>query len=665
MLGLARSTRETAPAQASDAALQGVICAEKIAFVVCDDRGTIRQAGGRVSEIIGGDTETGVVGRSLKGVLDDMGLSNAEGTGALDLTELSRVVEAVTQSGQTRRLATLATTPDGRTLSISTYFPGDGSVVASLRDVSDIAADRMMLNAAVRGANAGYWSLDFATGSYTYSDGVMSRLSRKERDTIESNGLFAIIHRDDMLRISAQWQDIINGVAPFDITYRVQTENDGLMWQRSIGQLLRRSDGKLTKALAFVMDITEDMQNRADLAEAQDLAKAKSDFLARTSHEIRTPLNAIIGMADSLSDEPMSDVVREVIGDMERAAVDLHDLLSRTLDHAKMQAEDVTPSFEPTEPREILKATETMWRAKAAAKGLQFRLAVAPDVPRQLPLDAFRLRQCLNNLIGNAVKFTEAGRITLAAKAVRRHGRDHLALIVQDTGIGMSADVQKSVFDPYRQADGSITRRFGGTGLGLAICRQLAGVMRGDIQLKSTEGAGSSFVLFLPFDPSATEAETHVSGAVQANAAAPDKPQGRLPFEGLSVLCVEDNPVNQKVVERLIGKRVQQLHFANHGREALSVLNTAHVDVVLMDIHMPVMDGIETTMAIRQSDAPYANVIIIALTADPDYQQQRICRNIGMDDTIAKPVRREDILEAFNRSMSRLNTDFGVKVALR
>ena len=136
------------------------------------------------------------------------------------------------------------------------------------------------------------------------------------------------------------------------------------------------------------------------------------------------------------------------------------------------------------------------------------------------------------------------------------------------------------------------------------------------------------------------------------------------PFEGLNVLCVEDNAINQKVVKRLIGKRVKQLYFANNGREALNILNTVPVDVVLMDIHMPIMDGIETTLQIRKSNQAFANVIIIALTADPDYQQRRICRNIGMNDSIAKPVKREDIFNAFDRTLSKLSDDFGQEISL-
>ena len=683
----ARAESVGAELKALTGTMSGVLAAERLAFVNCDGEGRILSVGGNFNSISGLDPESRIKGRSVFNVLDELQLSNPEGSGPLDLSEIRRVTRALISAGTNRRLGTLALTGDSRTLSINTHYPGDGTFLATIRDVSSIASDRMMLDAAVRGAGAGYWSLDFNSGEYTYSESVLARLSRKERESIEKRGLFSIIDKEDLTRISTQWQDIVSGTAAFDLTYRVTTENDGLMWQRSIGRLLRRADGRLTKAVAFVMDITEDMKNRSDLEEAQGLAKAKEDFMARMSHEIRTPLNAIIGMADSLSDEPMSDEVREVLGEIETSAEALHALLSHTLDHAKMEAGDVRAEFEATEVRGLLGDCAKMWRAKAKGKGLDFRLAVGPDVPRMLPLDAFRLRQCLNNLVSNAVKFTDAGRVTLAARSVTRKGRPHTCFIVQDTGIGMDEATAQAVFNPYQQADGSISRRYGGTGLGLSICRQLADLMQGEVVVRSTPGEGSNFLLFLPHNPEAVRNAREAAAAGEPPAVIAEPPElpqagtpaagpaaqaaerqartvARLPFEGLSVLCVEDNPINQKVVERLIGGRVAQLHFASHGREALSVLNTAHVDVVLMDIHMPVMDGIETTMEIRKSDAAYANVIIIALTADPDYQQARICRNIGMNDAIAKPVRREDILEAFNRTMGALGETHGQRVAL-
>jgi len=248
----------------------------------------------------------------------------------------------------------------------------------------------------------------------------------------------------------------------------------------------------------------------------------------------------------------------------------------------------------------------------------------------------------------------------------------------------------KRIFDPFMQADSSIQREYGGTGLGMSITKNLCELMGGTIRVKSGRGVGSTFALIFPIldnpadSPMLSEAEITHAEAPAPHVTVQDDPADLAgpilgakveknhsyaaparPFEGLNVLCVEDNPINQKVVKRLIGKRVNQLYFAGNGREALNILNTAPVDVVLMDIHMPIMDGIETTLEIRKSSEAYANVVIIALTADPDYQQRRICRNIGMDDTIAKPVKREDILEAFDRTLSKLSENYGQEVAIQ
>jgi len=298
-----------------------------------------------------------------------------------------------------------------------------------------------------------------------------------------------------------------------------------------------------------------------------------------------------------------------------------------------------------------------------------------PKVPEQLLLDEFRLQQCLNNLLSNAVKFTESGRIDVIVKTAIVKDRDSLIIAVKDTGIGMTDEQSNAIFDEFTQADNSISRTYGGTGLGMSITKQLAELMGGEVRVKSEFGAGSTFALVLPILESDDELQSKDLDTVHqvpktlntprsSGPSSPDASQPSKPFEGLSVLCVEDNPVNQKVVRRLIGKRVANLTFANNGREALKVLSMMHVDVVLMDIHMPVMDGIEATLEIRGSKEPWANVIIIALTADPDYQQKRICKNIGMDDTIAKPVKREDILKAFDRTLGTISPEFAQPVKL-
>lgn len=645
-------------------------------------------------------------------------------------------------SRDTVKIQLVATTKRGRHIRLNCIITEPNHMIVTARDMSDYIQYQDLFNASMQAANAGFWSVDFSTGKFTYSDSVLERLTEAEIKLINATGVWAIIHPEDQPAIFQDWQKIFKADDSFSFKYRVKTELGGLMWQRSIGLIERNADGKPLIATAFVMDITSEVESQERLIQEQETSRAKSDFLARMSHEIRTPLNAIIGMSDSLHDEDLSPDIRGVVTDIEEAAEGLNGLLSRTLDHAKLMSNKVQINPEDTDPKALLETCQRLWRPQISAKGLNFKVAIDPNLSDTLCLDEFRIQQCVNNLLSNAIKFTSKGTITLIMKMAQMGGKERLIIAVKDEGIGMSPDVTARIFDDFTQADESISREFGGTGLGMSITKQLCELMGGKIHVKSEKGAGSTFVLLLPADMRATLAaqknipsrpaaiersyissesnladksdnesenqlgnnspDTHVQPKPNSQrmtdiiiepVAAPigtdmdheaqssdacigvpagfDVPEevnidltAATPFSGLNVLCVEDNSVNQKVVKRLIGKRVKQIHFAENGREALKILNTAPIDIVLMDIHMPIMDGIETTLKIRRSNSAYANVIIIALTADPDYQQKRICKNIGMDDTIGKPVRREDILKAFGRNMGRLPQSFGQKVKL-
>ena len=552
------------------------------------------------------------------------------------------------------------------------------------------ADKRDLLELAMESASAGFWSVSFLTGEYTFSQSVLNRLSANEIQGMQKNGLWFILHKDDVPRITQAWQAIMSGDREFDITYKVVTEKEGEMWQRSVGQLIRGSNGDIVGTTAFVRDVTREVKQHNDLMVEREASQAKSDFWARMSHEVRTPLNAIIGMADSLTDEDLTPDVRDVIDDIESAAEGLHALLSRTLDHAKLVSNKVTVNLDVKNPSQIVNGCLKLWKLQCARKGLLLQTHFGPNVPETLLLDEFRIQQCLNNLLGNAVKFTEKGQVTIIVKMLTQKDHDHIVFAVKDTGIGMSEEDSQSIFDPFVQADGSISRKYGGTGLGMSITKELTELMAGKLRVKSELGKGTAFAMILPIVSSIEEIEalrdkdnaptltppTHAlsktldqrtpetkleadrspSELVRAMNQADD--QGRIPplsaFQGLTVLCAEDNPMNQRVVKRLIGKQVSSLLFAENGKEALEILNAHHVDVVLMDIHMPIMNGIEATMEIRESGKAWANVAIIALTADPDYQQKTICRNIGMNGTIAKPVRRQDILDAFDQALKNV-----------
>ncbi len=619
-----------------------------VAYVGADK--TILDADPNFNEIMGIPSDLKVVGLKLDDALKLLKLSDISKDEPFDPALIPQLVDASLSSDKSHSTEMLARTIDGRRIHINSWYNGKGEFISIVRDVSKDLRQKQLLEMAMESANAGYWSLNYLTGKYTYSRSLLNRFTKDEIERIQSNGLFSIIHKEDVAEIGRVWQQIMQGERPFDLTYRVVLEKEGEIWQRSLGQLEHGADGSLVGVTAFNQDMTAEVTQKNSLIQAERASTAKSEFLARMSHEVRTPLNAIIGMADSLSDEDLSPDVREVIDDIEQAADGLHELLSRTLDHAKLLSNKMEINVTEEDPRTPINNCLKLWQPQCSTKNIAIQAHINPNVPEMAKIDSFRIQQCLNNLLSNAVKFTDEGRIDVVVKTVSVNDQPHLMYAVKDTGIGMTDGQAKKIFEAFVQADGSVSRKYGGTGLGMSIAKQLSELMGGTLRVKSEIGKGTTFALLIPLNKADADAEAHTIVDIASKMNEADE-QGRRPapraFEGLSVLCVEDNPMNQKVVKRLIGKHVEALHFAENGRMGLDCLENTEVDVVLMDIHMPVMNGIEATMEIRESGKPWANVAIIALTADPDYQQKDICRQIGMDGTIAKPVKRKDILDAF------------------
>jgi len=673
-----------------------ILRAENIAYARVDANRIIQHVDGDAAGILGLRSNDNLVGAAYTDFLGDYKIEDPISGTVFTAKQIEDLVIESLSSYEAHRTSVVITTLDGRRVRVNTWYNGLEGCTLVIRDITVSSRYRNLFEIAMTAADAGFWSMDFKTGKFTYSASVTRRLSIEEQAKLQSHGLFSIIHPEDVSAIKAKWQETVQTKRDFDFKYRVQLKSHGTMWQRSIGQIDCAPDGTPLGATAFVMDISKEVNKTNALTAERSASKAKSEFLARMSHEIRTPLNAIIGMSDSLKDEDLSADVRDVVNDIENAAEGLHYLLSRTLDHAKLMSDKVEINLEITDPRQVVGTVSRLWKPQITSKGLNFQVVLDPNLPASTMLDEFRLQQCLNNLLSNAAKFTKFGGVTLIVRQAEIKNKPHLVFAVKDTGIGMSESEVSRIFDPFTQADNSIQREYGGTGLGMTITKNLCELMGGQIRVKAKRGEGTTFALVLPIlendadllppvpaelpkpetvvqpellqarplpvDTPAKLAEPSI-GAI-GDKTVPGSHEGEQPFEGLNVLCVEDNEINQKVVKRLIGKRVKELYFAENGRQALNVLNTVPVDVVLMDIHMPIMDGIETTLEIRKSNQTYANVIIIALTADPDYQQRRICRNIGMDDTIAKPVKREDILDAFDRTLSKLSDKFGQEVAI-
>jgi signal transduction histidine kinase/AmiR/NasT family two-component response regulator len=422
-------------------------------------------------------------------------------------------------------------------------------------------------------------------------------------------------------------------------------------------------DGLLIASLAsgfYVVQAAYDRIYRDALArqarakrEAEAANRAKSAFLAAMSHELRTPMNGVLGVADLLLREPLSPDSREMVGVIRSSSEALLGIIDQILDLAKVEAGHFDLERLPFDVGALLREVRTLVELAARKKGLAVELVGEGHLGAKHRVgDALRVRQILLNLLGNAVKFTAAGRV--AIEVLPDGARGGLAIDVVDTGIGIAPDALARLFKPFSQADASTTRRFGGTGLGLAISQQLAEAMGGTLEVSSTLGVGSRFHLWLPLaaaPEAAAEAQANEPEAPPAPTSAPEvasaAPSTALPAR---VLVVEDNVVNQQVVRRLLARLGVEVELASDGAEALEKLTS--IDLVLMDCHMPGMDGLEASRRIRALPPPLGRLPIIALSAAVFEEEQAATREAGMDAFLAKPIRL-DALEAALREAWR------------
>jgi len=394
-------------------------------------------------------------------------------------------------------------------------------------------------------------------------------------------------------------------------------------------------------------------------AEAESAAVAKGNFLATMSHEIRTPMNGILGMID-LAQGTEVDVERhELLATAHTSAQALLQILGDVLDFSKIEAGHLRLEATRFDVREVAQQSLQLVSVLASAKGLALRCSVAPTVPAAVCGDPLRIRQVLLNLLGNAIKFTERGSVELQVKPRVDHtGQPTLEYAVRDTGIGIAPEHHAVVFEAFTQAEMSTSRRFGGTGLGLSISRRLAGLMGGTLTLDSALGVGSTFTLTVPcvevHEALVPAPERLVTEAPVAEAPAPVAPEPLAPMprprttapprrtaRPLVVLLVEDNLVNQRVARLLLERWGHSVSVAGNGLEALEALGTAQFDVVLMDMQMPELDGVEATRRVRAqgiSARSGGRLPILAMTANSLAGDRELCLEAGVDDYVAKPI---------------------------
>ncbi|OYY95247.1 MAG: hypothetical protein B7Y41_01690 [Hydrogenophilales bacterium 28-61-23] len=510
-----------------------------------------------------------------------------------------------------------------------------------------LAKSEQRFDLAMRGANDGLWDWDLSNNTVYYSPRWKTMLGHAEEDIGSALSEWSErVHPDDLPAALAALNAHLSGeTAHFEITVRFRHKDGHYLWMLSRGLAVRDTDGKPVRMVGTHTDVSAQKRAEEALIQAKDAAeaasRAKSEFLANMSHEIRTPMNGVLGMLDLALDTPLSEEQREYLSMAQSSADSLLHIINDILDFSKIEAGRLDVQTESVDVRAMVEELMNLHQHRCREKGLACSHQVDPALPGRMLLDPARVRQVLVNLIGNAIKFTHTGSISLE---IQRLGQG-VRFAVRDTGIGIAAANQANVFQAFTQADGSITRRFGGTGLGLSISFKLVGLMGGLMGLNSELGHGSEFFFMLPIEE--PRANPHAQPSTISPQSAPE------PKRSLSILLAEDNAINQKLAVSLLGREGHRVSVAEDGAAAVQALAQERFDLILMDMQMPGLSGLEATRQIRANEGGGAHIPIIALTANAFAADRAACLDAGMDGYVSKPIRREELLAAIAEALAK------------
>ncbi|MGZ8266642.1 MAG: ATP-binding protein [Burkholderiales bacterium] len=525
------------------------------------------------------------------------------------------------------------------------------------------------LTLALEGSNLALWDWDIAAGK-VYLNTRWSRMlgASPGPTTTTLEELAELMHPEDAPAVEQALRHAIKVQDTCKVEHRIRTVSGEWKWIESHGRVVARDrNGRALRMTGTNADI-DDRKRREQMMVRQELElqqakeaaenanRAKSEFIANMSHEIRTPMNAILGMTGLALETPgLSEEQREYLVIVRSAGELLLAIIDELLDFSKIEAGQLRLDHVEFDLRACVDETLKLMTLRAREKNLLLISNVATEVPACLCGDPTRWRQVLMNLIGNAVKFTERGEIEVSVdlrSCDARKATVHCA--VRDTGIGIPVEKQSLIFNPFAQADASITRRYGGTGLGLAICSRLVEAMGGSMSVESRPGQGATFHFTVPLGVASTA--EHPAPALTASradcrptAVVPQpQPQPR-PSRPLNVLLAEDNAVNQKLAVKLLEKHQHTVDVVGNGREAVEAVQRTAYDIVLMDLQMPDMGGIEACTTIRAAEGRDRHLPIVAMTAHAMLSDRDLCLAAGMDGFITKPIRVDQLMAEMAR----------------
>ena len=492
---------------------------------------------------------------------------------------------------------------------------------------------------------------------------------RREEFLRDSALMVRITHPDDREQLDNHLHvslDEAEKMHQHHMDFRIRTSNNEERWFAHICQPVYDDNGKYLGQRATNRDITErklmEVALRQAKADAEAANIAKSRFLANMSHEIRTPMNGVVGLTQLLLETELNEEQHQYAELVKLSGKNLMQLISDILDLSKIEAHKIELEIREFNLQAEIAATLSLLSIRAQQKGLELHSLIDPDVPLFLKGDAGRLRQILINLIGNAIKFTAKGSISVKIhKNTEEKQQTTLRFLVCDSGIGIAADKLETIFEPFTQADSSTTRKYGGTGLGLSISRQLAELMRGTVGVESVEGEGATFWFTAMFEKQAEipplfqEEGTNERMSVPSLSHIPTAlPLVRVGTHNIRLLLAEDEPTNQLVIQSILVKSGYQVDVVSNGSEAINLLENNEYALVLMDCMMPVMNGYDATAIIRNHDSAVRNhsIPVIALTANAMSEDRERCLAAGMDDYLSKPLEMEELLAVLEKWVS-------------
>ncbi|RIJ15046.1 response regulator [Henriciella mobilis] len=574
-------------------------------------------------------------------------------------SEMVRNVRKVLNTGETVAF----TTSQGRAVKMlskvmrTVVIPNGDSVICCSHEVTDLARER---DEAISQAELLKLACDTAThciaiangdGTLIYVNDAMLTLSGYEAGDLIGQSAAILMEEDAFKELVTRFPGPGTGYSN-KTDAKLKTKSGELI-RISVAMNAARLPGEDTTVfITHIEDVRETRRKAHELREAlhraEQATRMKSEFLANMSHEIRTPLNGVLGMAQALAHEDLTASQTEQVSIILDSGRALMVLLNDILDLSKIEAGKLEISPVESDIRHKLSSLFKLHMSIAEEKGIDLRLHVDPNVPSRLAFDPVRVRQCIGNLVSNAIKFTEEGEVMIVVTcSPAESGKATVTVHVTDTGCGIAENKIEHIFASFSQEDGSTTRRFGGTGLGLAITRQLAQMMGGDVTAVSEPGRGSIFTLTFSADVADSARAPAENNTVQLASHRPRSGLG-----GCRVLVVDDNHINLRVARSFLNSYDLKITEASNGAEALEHLNDGAFDIVLMDVHMPGLDGIEALKRLRMSANPNRFVPVIALTADSMEGDRERYLNMGFDGYVSKPIDERGLISAMGQVLS-------------